>query len=95
MPEGDTTIIASNGSPVNAAPAPESSVLGVSIRAWLAILLVSTICLNQFLLVLSASIEAFATHNFANVSELYTIKEPLYTLVIGTVSYYFGKTKSA
>jgi len=62
-----------------------SSILGVSIRAWIACLLVSTVCLIY-------TLDAFATVwlNFHGANLELKISEPLYTLAIMAVSFYLG-----
>ena len=52
-------------------PVGESQLLGVSIRGWLATLLVISVCAMSFFKI--------------------DIKEPLYTLVVMAVSFYFGQ----
>jgi len=62
-----------------------SRVWGVSIRAWIACLLVGTVCLIYIL-------DACATvwMNFKGANLELKISEPLYTLAIMAVSFYLG-----
>jgi len=64
----------------------DSKVFGVSIRAWIAVALVSTVCFIYI-------IDAFATvwMNLHGSSLELKISEPLYSLAILAVSYYLGK----
>lgn len=72
---------------------PDSSFFGISIRAWLAIILVCTVCFCHTAIVVAVMIEAIMSRDFAKVGTFTTISEPLYTLVIGAVAYYFGQKK--
>ena len=63
---------------------------GISIRAWLAIALVLTVCVSHTAIVTATVIDAARTGNFDKVGTLTTIGEPLYSLAIAAVSYYFG-----
>ena len=79
-------------------PAPtvqtkDSSFYGISVRAWLAILLVFTVCFGHVAIVTAVLVEAVANRDFAKVGTYTTISEPLYTLVIGAVAYYFGQKR--
>jgi hypothetical protein len=71
----------------------DSSFYGISVRAWLAIILVFTVCFNHIAIVTAVLVEAVINRDFAKVGTYVTIAEPLYTLVIGAVAYYFGQKK--
>lgn len=71
----------------------DSSFYGISVRAWLAIFLVFTVCFNHIAIVTAVLVEAVISRDFAKVGTYVTIAEPLYTLVIGAVAYYFGQKK--
>lgn len=71
----------------------DSSFYGISVRAWLAILLVLTVCFCHAAVVIAVLVEAVKNRDFAKVGTYTTISEPLYTLVIGAVAYYFGQKK--
>lgn len=58
----------------------ESKFLGVTIRGWIALIIVSTVC-------------AISTYSCV-VFKVAEIKEPLYTLVISAVSFYLGSKNS-
>lgn len=64
----ETQIIEKNE---NAKTGHESQLMGVSIRAWLAVMLVFTVCLMAYLRT--------------------AVTEPLYTISIMAVSFYFGQ----
>lgn len=68
-----------------------SSFLGVSIRGWLAAVLVVTVCINQFLITLACLYEALANKNFSNVGTYTTIGEPLYSMGVAALGFYFGQ----
>lgn len=61
-----------------------SSIFGVSVRGWLAIVLVTTVCSNWT----ANTIMMALGWTSANT----TVPEPIYSLVIGAVAYYFGQT---
>jgi hypothetical protein len=71
----------------------DSSFYGISVRAWLAIFLVFTVCFNNIALVIAVLVEAVKSGDFTKVGTYATISEPLYTLVIGAVAYYFGQKR--
>lgn len=62
----------------------DSRVGGVSIRAWLVLMLCGTVCL---LAVLNPILTYFATGDL-----VIEIREPLYSLSVAAASYYFGQT---
>jgi hypothetical protein len=70
-------------------PAAESSVMGVSIRAWIACALMGTVC---FIYVVDALSSAWLNLHGADIKQ--TIQEPLYSLSLMAVTYYFSKEKS-
>ncbi len=65
-------------------PPHDSQVGGVSVRAWLVMMLCGTVCL---LAVLNPVLTYFATGDL-----VIEIREPLYSLSIAAASYYFGQT---
>ena len=71
----------------------DSSFYGISVRAWLAILLVCTVCYGYVAVATAVLVEAVISRDFAKVGTYVTISEPLYTLVIGAVAYYFGQKR--
>lgn len=78
----DTSMIQKEGS--------GSSAFGISIRAWLAIGLAATVCASHLSVVVAVVYYAIQKGDFQNVGSLTTISEPLYTLSVGAISYYFG-----
>lgn len=91
MSDTPTTLNTELTTPSNANK--DSSFYGISVRAWLAILLVCTVCFNHVAVVTAVLVEAVISKDFAKVGTYVTIAEPLYTLVIGAVAYYFGQKK--
>ena len=68
-----------------ASPVGESSFCGISIRGWLAIVPVGTMCFREVCLTLWL---------LRNDVEIGKIEEPLYTVIISSVSFYFGQKVS-
>lgn len=64
--------------------AQDSRVGGVSVRAWLVMLLCGTVCLQS----VAGQVLGF----FLTGEIVIEIKEPLYSLSIAAASYYFGQT---
>ena len=69
----------------------DSAFFGVSIRAWLAMLLVATVCLTHLGIVSAVLIEACVKGDFAKVGTFTTIGEPLYSMSIAALAFYFGQ----
>lgn len=62
----------------------DSRVGGVSVRAWLVMMLCGTVCLQ--------SVAGQVLGYFLTGELVIEIKEPLYSLSIAAASYYFGQT---
>lgn len=69
----------------------ESSILGVSIRGWMAYLLVFTVCLNQLIVTAVTGILAVIKQDLGLLGSASVITEPLYGLSYMAVGYYFAK----
>ena len=69
-----------------------STILGVSIRGWIAVWLIATVCCNQLFVTIAVSVYAIMTLDFSLVGPQSTIGEPLYSLSIGALGYYFGQS---
>lgn len=67
-----------------------SRMFGVSVRAWIAITLVLTVCVNHVSVAVATVYSAVATNNFALVGSLTTIGEPLYSMSVAALGFYFG-----
>ena len=83
-----------------AVPAPDerstdSTMLGISMRAWLAITLVLTVCLTQVFVTIAVLVEAVMTHDFAKVGTFTNIGEPLYSMSVAALGFYFGQKTNA
>lgn len=71
------------------APNGDSKIFGVSVRAWLAVLLaatVCTICLSDTIATIYVGIKTSA---FPQVE----VKEPLYSMFVAGISFFFGAQK--
>lgn len=86
MNEQETTIITKEGQIQDT-----SRLLGVSIRGWLALVLVGTVCLNQGLVVIACLYEAIVTKDFGKVGTYTTVGEPLYSLTQVALGFYLGQ----
>ena len=88
---------------VNKPPGVESSVShkhteesqfgGITVRGWLATVFVFTICFTHICVAIATLYNAIINKDFSMVGSLTTIGEPLYSLSIAAVSYYFGAQK--
>lgn len=78
---------------ITTAPNGDSKIFGVSTRGWLAILLVATVCGNHLTVTLAVAIDAIKTGDFSKVGTFATIGEPLYSLAIGAMGFYFGSQR--
>jgi len=71
----------------------ESQMFGITVRGWLATVFVFTICFTHVCVTIAVLYNAMVNKDFAMVGSLTTIGEPLYSLAIAAVSYYFGAQK--
>jgi hypothetical protein len=75
-------------------PVNDSALFGVSVRAWIAIGLVFTVCGNHLTITVATMIDAAVNRDFGKVGTFTTIGEPLYSLATLAIGFYFGqKTK--
>lgn len=77
---GDDTQIFTKGAPKDTANS--SMIAGVSVRAWLALILIVTVCL--------ATVAKFVIAVIKQDASLLEITEPLYTMGGMALAYYFG-----
>lgn len=68
-------------------PAGDSQVFGVSVRAWLAVFLVATVCLICVADTSSAIYVGIVTSTMPNIE----VREPLYSMFVASISFYFGQ----
>ena len=69
----------------------ESTIRGVSVRAWIVVMVVATICGNHMSVTWATLYFAITTQNFANVGSQTTITEPLYSISLIVIGFLFGK----
>lgn len=82
----ETTIIQKQGvSP------QDSSIFGVSLRGLLAGVLVVTVCISHLMVVCAAMWEALYAKDWARVGTFTTVGEPLYSMSIAALGFYFGQ----
>lgn len=72
----------------------DCSFYSISIRAWIALVLVLTVCANHLAITCAVLFEAVKKGDFAKVGTYTTISEPLYSLVVLAVGFYFGQKTS-
>ena len=86
MTEGDTTILTK--------PNGDSKFFGVSVRAWVVMILVCCIAGTHFAVTVGVVIDAILSKNWDRVGTFANVGEPLYSLSIAAVAFYFGKANS-
>jgi len=74
-------------------PKPDSSIGGVSVRAWLALIAVGGVVATHMLVTVAVCVYAVLTRDLALLGTLTTIGEPFYSLAIAATAYYFAKQK--
>lgn len=74
---------------------PESGLFNVSVRAWIALVLVFTVCVLSaipllliLVLILKGTVDA---KEALTLADAYMIKEPLYSMSLLAVGFYFGQ----
>jgi len=71
---------------------PDSSFLGISIRAWVVMMLVGTICLSHLSVTSAVLIDAiFFSKDWSRVGTYANISEPLYGAVMIGIGFFFGQ----
>ena len=69
----------------NPLPLPDDSrVFGVSVRAYLVLMVAGTVCIGYLATLVMAYIQG---------EIIIEIKEPLYSIAVAAVAYYFGQSK--
>ena len=66
-------------------PPDDSRVFGVSVRAWLVLMVCGTVCAGYLTTLVMAYLQG---------ELIIEIKEPLYSIAVGAVAYYFGQSKN-
>jgi len=89
MPD-DTTFLTKTGEVTKA----DSTVFGVSVRAWIAITLVATVCATHLCVGVAVLVEAVLSRDFAKVGTYTTIGEPLYSMSVAALGFYFGQKQN-
>ena len=69
----------------------DSTVMGVSVRAWLAMMLVSTVCASHITVVIGTMIDAVVRKDFSKVGTYTTVGEPLYSMGLTALGFYLGQ----
>ena len=86
----ETTVITK----VEGTATADSSVLGVSVRAWLAVALVITVCLSHLAVSCAVLVDAVIRGDWGKVGTYSTVGEPLYSMSIAALGFYFGQKVS-
>lgn len=81
-----TTTVSSVGLPSQ----ENSSILGVSVRAWIVLLAVLGVVATHLLVTAGVLYHALRTGDFAQVGSLTTISEPYYSVVAVGIGFYLG-----
>lgn len=97
MPDGDTQVF-TQASPDKPVRAPEtieySHVFKLSIKAFIAVVLIVTVCLANIAgFYIAIHLSFGAAPNWDYIMKLLTIGEPLYTMSGMALAYYFGQQK--
>ena len=71
-----------------------STILGVSVRGWIAIMLIVTICLNQLGVTTCAVIASIGRNDLGLLGTYTSVGEPLYSLAIAALGFYFGSNRA-
>lgn len=82
----DTTVISkpeTNGK--------DSSIFGVSVRAWLACVLVGTIAATHVVVTIGIVYDAIATKDWSKVGTFANIGEPLHSMSLVALGFYFSQ----
>ena len=69
----------------------DSAVGGVSVRAWLAVFLVFTVCFNHLSVTVGVLIDSVLNKDFSKVGTFSTVGEPLYSMAVAALGFYFGQ----
>lgn len=69
----------------------ESAFMGITIRAWLALIVVSGVVATHLIITTGVVLDAILRKDFSKVGTYTTIGEPYYSLSIAVVSYFFGQ----
>lgn len=72
-------------------PSQDSSIFGVSVRAWLAATLVATVCGTQLAAVIAVLFDAVNTKDWSKVGTFLNVGEPLYSMSVAALAFYFGQ----
>lgn len=85
----DTTILTKTTNGITVAH--DSAVFGVSVRAWIAIILVLTICVSYLAVVIGVVFDAVKTKDWSRVGTFANVGEPLYSMSVAALGFYFGQ----
>ena len=69
----------------------ESKWLNITIRGWIATILIGTVCLSHLSIILPSIIIALNTKDLTLLNNIGVIGEPLYSMSIAALGFYFGQ----
>jgi hypothetical protein len=72
----------------------QSTAFGISVRGWLAVVLVITVCVTHLVVSIATAIDALKTGQFDKLGSLTVVGEPLYSMSVAALGFYFGNQKS-
>lgn len=76
------------------APNSQSTAFGISVRGWLAVILVVTVCLTHLVVSIATAYDALKSGQFDKLGSLTVVGEPLYSMSVAALGFYFGNQKS-
>ena len=91
MAEEETSMVTKDdtGKPIPA-HLMESRIFNITVRGWLAIILVATVCLSHLTVVISSVVIAISTGNLSTLTN-FSVGEPLYSMSVAALGFYFGQ----
>lgn len=72
-------------------PSQDSSFMGISVRAWIAVALVLTVCASHLSGCAAVLLDASRTGDWSKVGTYMNIGEPLYSMSVAALGFYFGQ----
>lgn len=72
----------------------DSSMFGISIRAWLAIMLAACIVGTHLTITIGVVVDAILTKDWSRVGTFANVGEPLYSMATMALAFYFGHKTS-
>lgn len=87
MADTDTTLL-------QRAEGKDSMFFGVSIRAWLAFMLAGSVVFTHMAVTAGVVVDAVMSRDWSKVGTFANVGEPLYSMAIAALAFYFGQKTS-